>query len=329
MLKEEIIKGELDWIKKVATHPLNVDILKDYYDWLKSHNESRAIYLKQLINVLNRKFLSNLKNKVKAPKEWLDIIGYSLIKELKNDNGMKHVNILRPLLRPAFKLETNDKLDDKIPIGKSKIGGLPDLPDSLNWPTGEECKINWNYSTDGENQLAGFIAQINFSDFKGVADIFNIPSSGILSIFCFQDGENGDPENIGVGAYYFKDTDTLKRVAPPLLLSEGNKTMPSEKLNFEMMLDLPETYDGPWTDDYGFDTNEHKSFFDSLRDSNFYNFLGYARSTTGGDPTKSKDDQHLFILETCYDCRIHLQINKENLKENQFEKIILSWVDFN
>lgn len=102
--------------------------------------------------------------------------------------------------------------------------------------------------------------------------------------------------------------------------------MESEKLSFELTLDLPETYDGPWTDDYNFD--EYEEFFEYFRYQNFENALGYARSTTGGEPTESKEQQHLIVLNNAYKCRLHIQIHKENLRKTDFSKVLLSSVDF-
>jgi hypothetical protein len=67
---------------------------------------------------------------------------------------------------------------------------------------------------------------------------------------------------------------------------------------------------------------------DHFRTLNFENFLGYARATTGRDPTPSKQSRHLILLENAAGCRLHIQISQDDLTSCNFDKITLNWVDF-
>jgi hypothetical protein len=85
-------------------------------------------------------------------------------------------------------------------------------------------------------------------------------------------------------------------------------------------------WDGPWSDEL--EPYADAEVFDHLRDLNFYNFLGYARSTSGGDPTASRDIRHLIVLKYAVECQLHIQLSQENLTAMNLDEIILAWVDF-
>ena len=116
----------------------------------------------------------------------------------------------------------------------------------------------------------------------------------------------------------------LVRTTPPVPLTDGNRESPPKRLTFAETLDLPER-SGPWKDDFpeGPEQGGHDQLFDHFRSLNFWNMLGYARATTGDDPTPSKEYRHLILLETDDDCRLHIQISQRNLAALNFEKIKL------
>lgn len=74
------------------------------------------------------------------------------------------------LLRPAIALSATRADDAEIPIGASKFGGAPDVPDGFEWPM-------WN-----EKPL-GFLAQINLGEVAGFDVEELLPKSGLLSFF--------------------------------------------------------------------------------------------------------------------------------------------------
>ncbi len=103
--------------------------------------------------------------------------------------------------------------------------------------------------------------------------------------------------------------------------------MPQYRLIFEEMLDLPESYDGPWSGEINPEKKDYPILYDR-RLENFENILGYSRATTGGDPTESKECRHLILLENSYECRVHIQITQANLDAHNFDDLTLAWVDF-
>ncbi len=82
------------------------------------------------------------------------------------------------LTRPALFFEPMEAVvEEDIPLGASKIGGRPDLPDGFAWPQG-----------------APFLVQLNLADIpEGVLDIA-LPREGLLS--CFWDGRDWDNDAV-------------------------------------------------------------------------------------------------------------------------------------
>ena len=94
---------------------------------------------------------------------------------------------IRKIIRPAILLRTQKSSEAKIPLGASKIGGQPDLPDSAEWPLYRE-----------EKPLA-FLAQIDLKEIAKLGTpIKGLPSEGLLSIFSvfgwMKEGD-GDPQS--------------------------------------------------------------------------------------------------------------------------------------
>ena len=53
-----------------------------------------------------------------------------------------------------------------------------------------------------------------------------------------------------------------------------------------------------------------------------------SNSSTGRDPTPSKQSRHLIVLENSYGGQLHIQIGQDALAARDFDKITLNWVDF-
>lgn len=65
--------------------------------------------------------------------------------------------------------------EDSLPVGRSRLGGRPDLPKGMPWPK------------SGENYLS-FVAQIDLAEIGDSGGV--LPSSGVLSFFVLDEGED-------------------------------------------------------------------------------------------------------------------------------------------
>lgn len=88
--------------------------------------------------------------------------------------------------------DTNDyeALDQVTITGQSKIGGFPDLPKNMAWPTHADF-------TSGKQVNAIFVAQISLRE-ANWSDVENrLPSNGMLWFFCANTNERNYTEGEG------------------------------------------------------------------------------------------------------------------------------------
>lgn len=84
----------------------------------------------------------------------------------------KHRKAIHKLVKPAILLRTKKASEAKIPLGATKIGGKPDLPAKVKWPT---------YAN---GTPLGFLAQIDLAEIAKIGNpVKGLPSSGLLSVF--------------------------------------------------------------------------------------------------------------------------------------------------
>ena len=109
------------------------------------------------------------------------------------------------LLQPAIVLNATPTADDaKIPLGASKFGGAPDVPDGFEWPT-------WN----GKSHT--FLAQINMAEIAPFDIEKQLPTAGVLLFFVMLDEEGSlweEPEQRD-GWRVVWAREPLRRQTPP------------------------------------------------------------------------------------------------------------------
>lgn len=135
--------------------------------------------------------------------------GWDNLERLIDDTGFSKLKReLRQFARPSIRVETTFvENEDVIPIGQSKIGGRPDLPEHTVWPTFDFRDKVWSIP---------FVAQFNLEEVKShdVEDL--LPHTGMLYFFL-----ELDPLWEGRVVYYDGDLSELGRRAFPddILLS--------------------------------------------------------------------------------------------------------------
>ena len=77
---------------------------------------------------------------------------------------------------PSIRIRAQVKDEQDIPLGNSKLGGLPDLPPGSRWPA-----LKGALSTAPAPM--SFIAQIRLSDLRHLDAAKDLPSTGVLSFF--------------------------------------------------------------------------------------------------------------------------------------------------
>lgn len=92
-------------------------------------------------------------------------------------------------------------------VGKSKIGGDPDLPRDIEWPSWEDTRL-------------AFLLQVNLSEVAGILPVRGLPKCGLLSFFYHPDQATWgfDPKDRGSWrTCYFPDISKLERISTPIL----------------------------------------------------------------------------------------------------------------
>lgn len=117
-----------------------------------------------------------------------------------------HAEEILAAAKPAIRLTTRSTDDDALPVGASKIGGLPDLPPELSWPCWE-----------GNPQT--LIAQVNLREIAPYDAEKLLPPSGMLYFFYDIEHQSWgyDPNDRGSWQvlYYDGNLATLLRTTPP------------------------------------------------------------------------------------------------------------------
>jgi uncharacterized protein YwqG len=94
------------------------------------------------------------------------------------------------LIRPSVVLATSRAKAAELATGGTKIGGTPDMPDSVEWP-------HWR------GQPLSFVGQINLSEIAPFQ--LGLPRGGLLLLFFSFDGElqATSPQNSGAGVVLY------------------------------------------------------------------------------------------------------------------------------
>jgi uncharacterized protein YwqG len=108
---------------------------------------------------------------------------------------------LRPLVRPAVRLGTRPASDFR--LGQSRIGGAPDLPADLAWPS-------------HEGQALTFLAQVDLAEVSALLPDSRLPPDGHLWFFYSSEQPWGfDPKDAGGSLVIYRPAATPLVHAPP------------------------------------------------------------------------------------------------------------------
>ncbi|QDU80967.1 hypothetical protein Pla110_27040 [Polystyrenella longa] len=148
-------------------------------------------------------------------------------------------SVIHQIARPAVLLRTMISNDATIPIGTTKIGGLPDLPSNKPWPTFKDGKPH------------SFLAQINLTDIPSEEKVVEgLPTEGLMSLFSVwgrmagnrnesKVPDQGWMEQLGwTVIYHSAPNESLKRVCSP----EGVQPFPAALVEPIQILSLPNSH---------------------------------------------------------------------------------------
>ena len=153
------------------------------------------------------------------------------------DRGLSgYFDALAPLAKNAVQITLDVQEDERIPVGASKMGGSPDLPEDVAWFRNPKTDIPLS-----------FVAQVNLAEAAQYDREHKLPERGMLYSFydCSADGMpwGFDPEDGSGWAVYYHDGDPSgisRREAPEDLEQDDNGTVfGSARMCFAAGMELP------------------------------------------------------------------------------------------
>jgi len=161
----------------------------------------------------------------------------------------------------------------EVPIGLSRFGGRPDLPEEWSWPTWDNSQWALRYAgSSNPTAPLDFIAQIRLDALPAHPD--GLPRTGLLYFFHARDGPWGYDPTHGPGSrvlHYDGPTDALATVDMPA----NGATRPFHEcaLDFDLEATLPSSP----ADREGIDRDRWRELGNRIHPSKFHHLGGHPR----------------------------------------------------
>lgn len=140
-----------------------------------------------------------------------------------------HADEIMKMARPAARMNSYLVESGKLPMGRSRMGGAPDLPAGAAWPTSRGRPIE-------------FLVQVNLAEARQACAMPGIPETGWLLLFhdfkSVFDGVHGSP-GLWQVMHFDCPADSLHRVEQP---SDPAATYNHCEISFEAELCLPDDF---------------------------------------------------------------------------------------
>jgi uncharacterized protein (TIGR02996 family) len=236
------LPGEAAILATVVTHPNDDTAKLVYADWLEEHDDPRGPFLRKFVSAVQKG--SDLPAPPDDSEElragWLELMGRSLITQIRDLGLDKHRSAIMALARPAVALVTQSPCpENKVPIGSTKFGGLPSLPRGTEWPRCEGGPLE-------------FLAQFDLAEVHQTIAGRALPPAGLLSCFMYhnypQDEYGEDKYGRGVPGglriiYTPADTELWPLGPPDDLTRDLGSPLNPCRLMISEALDLPRLED--------------------------------------------------------------------------------------
>ncbi|MCA9247156.1 MAG: DUF1963 domain-containing protein [Planctomycetales bacterium] len=235
---------EIQWIMQLASDFSSCDAYRQYALWLDKRDRQKADFIRAVERAFfDHRDAGSFPTPSSDDEVWLNSIGFRLLSGILELNLLSATKTIFTWTRPIVTIRTVSTDESSLPVGTSKFGGRPDVPDGFVWP---KCNLG----------PMGFMGQIAFKDIRHsqATARFGLPADGLLLLFVFQgDGvqpgvvdRHGDHwrEIEGLTRGIFVNGGTrLHRHTPEVELDEWNELLPCCALHMADGLDLPEAKD--------------------------------------------------------------------------------------
>ncbi len=109
-----------------------------------------------------------------------------LLAALRKSRFAPDIGLLEPLIRPSVRLSPVIVEPGALPLGASRLGGVPDFPAGVDWPRFEGQPLN-------------FLCQLDLAEIQALGPFDDLPDSGWLLFFYDAEGQpwGFDPKDRG------------------------------------------------------------------------------------------------------------------------------------
>jgi uncharacterized protein (TIGR02996 family) len=221
-----VLPGEADILAKVIADLSDHTAKLVYADWLEERDDPRGSLLRDFVIAFQAK--KKLPPVDDVSEAWRNLVGLRLMELLAESPIAHKANRVLALARPVITYKREAASERSLLVGASRIGGCPDLPPETEWP-------------EYEGEPLGFLAQINFAELQPSPIARELPSTGVMSLFCLHDKDR-DTEDFLPGTYrvlYSSNPTQLQRRAFPDELPEEAR-VPVRRLWFTEEQTIPD-----------------------------------------------------------------------------------------
>ena len=157
-----------------------------------------------------------------------------------SEESVKFSRMLKPMIKHAIRVAYDEDFNGEVPVGRSKIGGKPDLPPGFEW---FYYKGETDDGEEPKNRPLSFLAQINCSEASKYDKNSLLPKKGMLYFFYELETQawGFDPKDKGSAKvyYYPGEVKGLIRTDFPSDLSEEFQ-FPEVPISFLTQKELPD-----------------------------------------------------------------------------------------
>lgn len=328
------LPGEQDQLANVVADMADHSRKRCYAEWLIQQGDLRGQFLNEVLDQWDAGTCELPENR-SISRVWQRSCGITLLQSMRS-GSLDSVTTLFRYARPA--LMVNPKLAEvELPAGISKFGGLPDLPESEQWP-------------EFKGELHTFVGQINLAELASTQVSRELPGTGLLSFFVFDDSANTGNATVDWKVIFTPKISTVKRRYPHKPHSECNCVATECALEFEETLDLPYASLCDIDSDHAHLflgcrramqiglTKSHSDAYENARDvlmprrEERSHLLGWSHPNVAADDPVDEGFRNLLTVASeretgmrwCDGHQLYFGISEDDLRQHKFDRIALT-----
>jgi uncharacterized protein (TIGR02996 family) len=189
-----VLPGEADFLAAVVADLSDETPKLIYADWVEEQGDPRGPFLRQFVDAMCRrpaKRTSWLRSLFRRDRDlpdnpdvsatWREMVGVSLTSRIRALEPREHWTAALKTARPAVAIAYELCPEEPFPVGGTKFGGLPSLPEGDEWPRCPSGPMM-------------FLAQFDLAELYRTVAGRMLPPTGLLSFFMWN---NSDEDAFG------------------------------------------------------------------------------------------------------------------------------------